>query len=748
MSNKPSLEPNSAHATGSGGSGSDDTGGSELYNGAKLFGHPTGLFTLFFAEMWERFSYYGMRALLVLYMLKGFLEYRDGQANAVYGFYTSLVYMTPFIGGMLADKLLGSRRAIIIGGLLMASGHLLMGVESEWSFFGALALLIVGNGFFKPNISSVVGTLYKPGSEKRDIGFTIFYMGINLGAAMSPLLCGYIGETYGWHYGFGLATVGMLVGLAVFALPSPASRICTLLAALAMGLWLLGSANAGTDNFLGNLYPAGGLPFSRGWVYGLVGTLLATAGVTALAPRWSNQVLLASAAGWAIWMLLYFHSDNFYMAMLNYLVAGSLAVAVTVACIAMSRGLLPIAAGAPPGGVRNFSGELAVYAGIIVAIPILTLFVSGFSLVNGGEQVQLISDAWIDNAVGGSEGTEPGAIAKIAKVFLSEISKPAGLVLTITGILAFGYLIIETFRLQRIAKHRMIVALALIFFQMLFFAFFEQAGSSVNLFTDRNVDRVGESSEVSAEMVGQTIKIQPTQEQLGYLNGTEMFTLTNLDALRKNATEAKIEIDWQVVDQNVGMKTANRDDEIPASVFQAVNAGFILIFGLVFSGIWSYLGSRGRDPSSPVKFGLGLIQLGLGFGAFWVGAVQCSDRGMVALSWLILGYLLQTTGELCLSPVGLSTMTKLSPKHLVSTVMGGWFLATAFSQYLAAVIASFAGISEGGGDGGQVVPPPVETVMLYGDVFQQIMIAALISGVLCLALSPLMKAWMHEDEPA
>jgi len=185
-----------------------------------LFGHPTGLFTLFFAEMWERFSYYGMRALLVFYMIKGFLGYTDSDAYGVYGAYTALVYATPFIGGMLADRLLGARRAVVLGGLLMAAGHLTMTVENEAVFFIALALLICGNGFFKPNISTIVGSLYPRGSQKKDTGFTIFYMGINLGAAMSPVICGYVGETWGWHYGFGLATAGMLIGVAVFVAPN------------------------------------------------------------------------------------------------------------------------------------------------------------------------------------------------------------------------------------------------------------------------------------------------------------------------------------------------------------------------------------------------------------------------------------------------------------------------------------------------------------------------------------------------
>ena len=204
-----------------------------------IFGHPTGLFTLFFAEMWERFSYYGMRALLVFYMIKGFLGYNDKQAYAVYGAYTALVYMTPYFGGMLADRVLGARRAVVLGGLLMAAGHLMMTIENNLAFFGALGLLIVGNGFFKPNISTMVGNMYPQGSPKKDSGFTIFYMGINLGAAMSPILCGYVGETYGWHYGFGLATIGMLVGVAIFVVPTAITRVLIFGGAIATAIGML-----------------------------------------------------------------------------------------------------------------------------------------------------------------------------------------------------------------------------------------------------------------------------------------------------------------------------------------------------------------------------------------------------------------------------------------------------------------------------------------------------------------------------
>ena len=184
--------------------------------------------------------------------------------------------------------------------------------------------------------------------------------------------------------------------------------------------------------------------------------------------------------------------------------------------------------------------------------------------------------------------------------------------------------------------------------------------------------------------------------------------------------------------------------EIPTSLFQAANPVFILIFGLVFTMLWAFLAARRMEPSTPVKFSLGLLQLGLGFVALWYGAQQADARGVVAVSWLLLGYLLHTTGELCLSPVGLSMVTKLSPGRLVSTVMGAWFLATAFSGYLSGLIARLTGV-HGEGEGPQVVPPPIDTVNIYGDVFGQIAIIAIVSSVICFALSPLLRKWMHAD---
>ncbi|MHC4178575.1 MAG: oligopeptide:H+ symporter [Planctomycetota bacterium] len=773
-----------------------------------LFGHPTGLFTLFFAEMWERFSYYGMRALLILYMIKGFLSYGDNDAYTVYGAYTALVYMTPFFGGMLADRLLGQRRAVVLGGLLMAAGHLVMAVEHSLGFFTALALLICGNGFFKPNISTIVGSLYPQGSPRRDGGFTIFYMGINLGATMSPLLCGYIGETYGWHYGFGLATIGMLTGVAVFVAPTLLTQILIMSGA--------GAAAVGMFCFHADD------PFSTAINVG-TGIVLLIAGVISLVAL-GRGGLPAEAGG---------PPDS---KRLRRRVAG----------------LIPV--------------EYVAYLGTALAIPLFMLLVSGFApltankrpisifpeqVVNGltssktmrqqlealrkeakaesnagiddlvkrfedlhekagltdaqhaalGEAIELARTGQWDEAQTRTEELKRRFPIQTARVILSvvleEVSRPAGLVLFLSGLIALVYLGVEMIQLDWVARQRMYVVLILTFFSMLFWAFFEQAGSSVNNFTDRNVDRVSEAENLAQASVGTTIEFRVlpdpddedlkklpllSQEQLGRRIGGQTFkarieqairseekrkeklkpeqidrlvetvnredalTLTALTYLRAAAgredapPEAKT-VEWVVSEENVGMGVGG--SEIPASVFQAANPMFILVFGLIFTALWAFLARRRLEPSTPVKFALGLAQLGLGFVAFWYGAHTADERGMVLVGWLLLGYLFQTTGELCLSPVGLSMITKLSPARLVSTVMGVWFLATAFSQLLAAIIAQFTGVTDGG-DG--IIPVPKETVGIYGNVYGWIAIAAVLSALVCLALAPLLSYWMHADK--
>jgi POT family proton-dependent oligopeptide transporter len=564
--------------------------------------------------------------------------------------------MTPFFGGMLADRLLGARHAIVLGGLLMAAGHLLMAVRETNAFFFALALLILGNGFFKPNISTIVGKLYPEGDTRRDGGFTLFYMGINLGAALAPLVCGYVGETYGWHFGFGLATVGMLVGLAVFVAPAGVTR-----------LMIVGTAVL--------------------TAVGMVGTQL-------------NEPLMLAV---------------------NAPVAAALLVAAWVAWQALSEGPLDAELGQPPNPSLL---DRPVMAGL--------------------------KPAWLVYI--GTAGLLPVVALMVSQTELAET------LLNVVGLVAVIYLLFESFRATKIERERLWVVLIMMFFSMLFWAFFEQAGSSVNNFTDRNVDRASEVTEVTQAQVGQALTIALTQEQLGWSfpreavyvesldagnrGGDVVMTIDRLDALRAASPQLAITATAGMV----GMGLAS--SELKASVFQAANPIFILLFGLVFTAVWAWMGKRGIEPSTPVKFGMGLAQLGLGFGALWYGAQISDERGMVAVVWLVLGYLLHTTGELCLSPVGLSMVTRLSPARLVSTAMGAWFLATAFSALLSSKIAQLTGVTEGHGDASGNIPPPLETVHVYGEVFGQIAVAGLASAVLVLAMSPLLVKWSHEDSGA
>lgn len=341
----------------------------------------------------------------------------------------------------------------------------------------------------------------------------------------------------------------------------------------------------------------------------------------------------------------------------------------------------------------------------------------------------------------------PSAVDKAAALCLQEVSKPAGIILILSALLAFGYLGYEALRLDKVARHRMYVVFVLAFFSLIFWAFFEQAGSSLSNFADRNVQRVYSAAGrvVGREDVGKTIRLQPTQEQIGYRNGDRLFTLNVLTNLREKNTEDKnFEVPWKVAEDNVGMRIARRADELPASLFQAANPVYILVLGLAFTALWGFLGARGMEPSTPLKFAFAMVQLGLGFVAFWVGTRTADPRGMVAVGWLLLGYLFHTTGELCLSPVGLSMVTKLSPARLVATVMGVWFLSTAFSQFLAGIIASFTSVSDS--SAGAIIPPPRETLHAYGDVYRIIAIAAFVAAAICFALVPLLKKWMHEGE--
>jgi len=494
----------------------------------RILGHPKGLFYLFFAELWERFSFYGMRALLTLYMVKELfaaVNNRDEIAIGIYAAYGTLVYATPVLGGILADRLLGYRRSIILGGILMAAGHFVLAIEHPVFFFGALALIIVGNGFFKPNISTFVGTLYAEKDPRRDAGFTIFYMGINIGAAAAPLACGYLGETYGWHYGFGLAGIGMLLGLLAF--------------------WNGLKRNAFGDK--------GHPP--------------------------APELLEVKKFGL---------KTKQWVPLLSVL-------AVPFIAIMIFRGNL--------AGI-NFDGSLVNTLFYYVLLPIIAIRI----------------------------------------------------IITMT-------------KIDKVSREKLLVAVMLTFFMTVFWSFFELSGSAITLFADRNVD----------------------------------------------------------------LKLMN------ASQTNFINPGFIVLFSLIFSQLWVYLAKVKLNPYSPVKFAMGIAQLGLGFYIFAYSAQFANADGMVPEYFLILGYLFISTGELCISPVGLSKITQLSAKTVVSFMMGVWFLSSAFAFSLGGFIGKFMAIEST--DGASV--SGMDSLTVYTNTFESIALVAFGFAGLALILTPLMKKWMH-----
>lgn len=483
-----------------------------------LFGHPRGLFVLFAAEMWERFCYYGMRGLLTLYLLK-VLFVEQSQSYLIYGAYTALVYLAPVLGGKIADSILGYRKAVIFGAILMALGEFaILGGTTDFLFWG-MGLLIIGNGYFKANISSIVGKLYNDGDDRRDSGFTIFYIGINIGALLATTVCVYVGETYGFHYGFALAGFGMLLGLIFFVL--------------------------GQKEFMHKALPPS-------------------------------------------------------MEKLKHKYFGII------------------------------SREYLVYLLSFLAVPAVYLLVNN--------------------------------------------SKVVGVLLGATAIAAIVYLINEGRKEGKVLLDRMILFIILCLFNIVFWALFEQAGTSLTVFADTNVNR-------------------------------------NLFGF-----------------------------ELTAGNTQFFNPFYIILFGSLFSMMWTKLSKIGRNPSIPMKFGLGILQLGLGYLVILLGN-EFAVEYRVPIWTLAFLYMLHTTGELFISPIGLSMVTKLAPPKLTGTLMGVWFLSFAGSNYVAGLLATLTG---SGGHGAEATAVSAQDSLAnYVDVYTTMGLTAVGVGFLVMFLSPVLRKLLH-----
>ncbi len=510
------------------------------FAGPTAFGHPKGLMTLFFTEMWERFSYYGMRALLILFMTKaiadGGLGFDDPTAGAVYGLYTMGVYLLALPGGWLADRLFGLKKSVWYGGIIIALGHFMMAVPGieGWvtgntaakislstldttCFFLGLLLIVLGTGLLKPNISSIVGQLYPAGSSKRDAGFSIFYMGINIGGFIAPLACASVAE-YDMHLGFGLAGLGMIFGLIQYK--------------------LTGSSLDG---------------------YGEVPVVQTTAEQVA-------QKKLKS-----------------------------------------------------------------ITSGIgLVGLVVIGILFSG-----------------------------------IVTIDAAAIAKSSGVVIALVAAGYLGY-VIAFGGLSKADKNKVGVIAILFFFSAMFWSGFEQAGSTLNLFAERFMDRT----------------------VLGW--------------------------------------------EVPTGYFQSINSLFIIIFAPFFAALWVWLGRKNLEPSSPLKFIFGLAMLGVGFFVMYFATKIAASGELAAPSWLIITFLFHTFGELSLSPVGLSLVTKLAPKGYGGQMMGIWFLSVALGNLFAGLIA---GEASGGSEEGLAAMP---------DQFMLIVYTVMGSALVLLLLKPVLKKMMGD----
>lgn len=506
----------------------------------KFAGHPIGLYILFLTEMWERFSYYGMRAILIYYIITSTtgdnpgLGWDEGDGYKLYGWYTMLVYVMSILGGIVADKYIGQKKSVFYGGLILVAGHSILALEQQWAFFTGLALIIIGVGGLKPNISTMVGGLYKKGDGQRDAGFTIFYIGINLGAFVASVIVGYIGEKIGWHYGFGLAGIGMLLGQLIF-------------------VW-------------GQRYLKG------------VGE----------APKKSNDNSNSSDENTSIGQLFKnLFSSPFQLIITLVLASVSVALAFT------------------------YATGIEIYA---------------YSLL--------------------------------------------GLFLALTA----GVLMMVYKEIDKIDKDRFIVLILSFLIVVVFWGAFEQAGGLMSVYTREKIDTV-----VSIYII-----------DILFIAGGLFLLWKAIDTKRKNIDTYKVFFPISILVFIIYglLRTYEFTDpyQIPPSVFQGVNAFFIITFGTVVGGFWILMRKKNKETSSIFKMAIGTMIMGCGFILMAAAAKQSEAGELAGLYWLIGAYFLHTIGELCASPVALSFITKLAPARYASLMMGVYFAATGLGNKVAGLI--------------------------------------------------------------
>ena len=531
----------------------------------KVLGHPAGLFVLFFTEMWERFSYYGMRALLVMFFTASLLDGGCGwpreHAYAIFGTYTSLVYLSTLLGGYFADKKIGYRYAVVIGALLMTLGHGAMAVETPFFIYLGLTLLVFGSGFFKPNMTSIISEMYKGKDEKKDGAYTIFYMGVNAGAFLGILLCGYLGEQVGWRWGFGLAGIFMLFGLLQF--------------------WF-------AQNIFGN-----------------IGTKPVKADTTKIETS-ANEPKLNPFTS-------------------------------------LQLGLIAIA------GLLGISW--------IFNDPISKISEGAYNL--------------FDFSIFGVEGSNLAILSALGLFVL--------------------ILVIRIPKYDKITRDRMLAVMFFAFITIFFWAIFEQAPSSLTIFARDYTQRVLEGN---SALIFKVVNTLMTVIPLGIITWVLwlLFKKTFAKYTVSNIFLAiSFVIIWAISLWMLTVEFEKEIAEVPASWFGVLNSLFIIAFAPLFSKWWE----SKYNPNANMKYAIGMVLLGIGMACVAIGASSIepgAKTASVSMIWLILVYFFHTMGELCISPVALSYVSKLVPGRMIAMMFGIWYLAVAIGMKLAGV---FGEASEG-----------------------------------------------------
>jgi len=585
-----------------------------------VLGHPAGLFVLFFTEMWERFSFYGMRILLINFLTFSILNDNPGwgwsvqNAAALYGTYAMLLYITPILGGVIADKWTGYRGAVVIGAILMTAGHASMALDTEFSLYVGLGLLVAGTGFFKPNITSIISEMYVKHPEKKDGAFTIFYMGVNAGAFFGMMLCGYVAETIGWSYGFGLAGVFMLLGTLQFWLSKPL-------------FGKIGGKPAKKDK-----------KFHHQSINGVPGELE------------SEEVIDPSET---------------------------------------------------KANQEDKPNPFTLTDKILI---------------------------WVSSILGlGYAINDPlSAIGNINLFNFQAFGLDGQYIAVLLALAAFIILVAtRIIRYAKVVRDRMIAVVIFGFFTVFFWMSFEQGASSLVLFARDFVDRsLSGDSLIMYNIVNTLLTIIPLLliTWVLILLGKQTFKKIPGSNIVLAICFAGV---WAVALWMLGNEFSKTESEIKVSWFSILNSFFIIAFASLISKWWE----SKYNPSAAVKYGLGLIILAVGFGLLAFGAHDISEGVKVSMVWLILAYLFHTLGELCLSPVGLSYVSKLVPPRMIAFMFGMWYLAIAIGNKSAAVL------------GGQIENITKEYSLSHFFLIFTIVPAA--AGILIIFLNPLLKKLMH-----